>query len=105
MGQRFQSFINLENLSKQFYSKKHLENKKLYKGKLPEYMELMIQKEDDDKAFGVADNMVLSFHHNWLYGRSAPLACLNILDFLDGTDKLCYDTNPFNPEYYNYYSG
>ena len=95
MGQRHQSFIRLHNFSKAFYADKELTPKN-YKDKLPEYMEVMTRKQEDDDAFGETDVTVLAFHHQWLFGRSAPLACLNVLDFLDGTTDNNSNTNPFS---------
>ncbi|MDP2692694.1 MAG: hypothetical protein Q8O88_03600 [bacterium] len=104
MGQRFQCFINVPNFSKQFYAEKKLDDKKEWKNNFRGYIELMNQKDYDDKAFGEKDNLILGFYHQWMYGRSAPLACLNILDFLDATSDN-YDTNPFSPEYEKHYRG
>lgn len=108
MGQRHQCFIHMQNFSKKFYETELSANQEKEagkSGKLSEYMEIMKQKEDDDKAFGEKNNTVLAWHHQWLYGRSAPLACLNVLDFLDGTNDKDVSTNPFSSEYGKYYRG
>ena len=108
MGQRHQCFIHMPSFSKQFYEEafdsiKSREQKK--PGDLTKLIELNIEKELDDKAFGTGKNTVLAYHHQWLYGRSAPLACLNVLDFLDMTNDEHSDTNPFSLKYGKYYRG
>lgn len=99
MGQRHQCFIHMPNFSKSFYKGKLEQNHEQESGKLTAYVELMTKKDADDKAFGEKDTTVLAWHHQWLYGRSAPLACLNVLDFLSLTNKRDGSTNPFSTDY------
>lgn len=52
------------------------------------------------KMFGTNKTTVLSFHNQWLYGRSALMSALNVLEFNEGiTKKDRMDENSFNTNY------
>jgi len=105
MGQRMQFFLHTHNFAKKFYEDNSKENHKDNFRLFRLWMEIMEKKPDDDKAFGTDEKTTICYHHQWIYGRSAPLACLNVLDFLDMTKDSNSDTNPFSPEYGKYYRG
>jgi hypothetical protein len=83
MGQRHQIFVRIPNPAKNIQYLSDAERKKLY------------------KEFGKAETTILSFHNQWLYGRSALQQCMNLLSFakqIDNKTKLdkdawgCYDS-------------
>ena len=76
MGQRHQIFINTVNPY-------HNTNDK-------------VEKEKLKVMFGTKKTTVFAFHNQWLYGRSALLSALNVLEFNEGESKnynnpLCKD--------------
>ena len=76
MGQRHQIFIKVANPIKFRYSKN--------------WTDLSEAK----KALGNGKTTVIAIHHQWLYGRSAVVNLINIMDFTD--DKIrANNNNPF----------
>jgi len=76
MGQRHQIFIKVANPIKFDYSK---------------YWSDLAQAK---KALGNGKTTVIAIHHGWLYGRSAVVNLINIMDFTDEKIRANYN-NPF----------
>jgi hypothetical protein len=100
MGQRHQCFIHVANPVKKFYDQLGLRDKAAWNGRLKEYIEHTLRKKAQVKSYGLKETTVLAYHHQWLYGRSALLAALNVLEFSKNADK---DSNPMldNSHAYN----
>lgn len=90
MGQRLQAFIYCQNpingLKEQFKSMKK------YGGNKKELEQLNEKIERYTIAFGTKPHCVISYHHQWLYGRSSLLAAANLIEFNQNCDK---ESNPF----------
>ena len=97
MGQRFQGFIKMANPTTSL--KKELKDKKNYKQNLVKFVEDNKTVKEFEKGFGSGEDIILAFHHQWLYGRAAVLSVLTILEF----NKGCYESeNVMNKEFSNY---
>lgn len=91
MGQRHQIFIHTVNPYHAIKDYNYIE--KGVKAKLKE-------------MFGTKKTTVFAFHNQWLYGRSALVSALNVLEFNDGytkeirLDQTSYDANYKSPFHY-----
>lgn len=93
MGQRSQVFLYCINpcngLKDQFKSLQKY-------GRDKNELELLKSKiEKYEQAFGTKPHTVISFHHQWLYGRASLLACSRIIEF----NKFCEkESNPLKSQ-------
>jgi hypothetical protein len=84
MGQRFQAYLRINNPLK---NKDVVEDLKTKDGK---------QLKHARAIFGKGKTSVIAFHHQWLYGMTAPAICLNILRQVD---KSASPEHVFNKEF------
>jgi hypothetical protein len=81
MGQRHQVFIKMLNplkMERNYFSKE--------------------EKKKANLLFGNEKTTILAFHHGWLFGGSAVVNAIDILDFSDKETMADYN-NPFNENY------
>ena len=104
MGQRHQSFVYLRhNPVKSFYDSLGLEDKSKWRDKLKQYLNYEEQRKKDIEAFGDGGSATVAYHHQWMYGRSALHAALNLLEFSKmAASQGVYSSNPFHEDFYKY---
>jgi hypothetical protein len=81
MGQRHQVFIKMLNplkMERNYFNKEEIKKAKL--------------------LFGNEKTTILAFHHGWLFGGSAVVNAIDVLDFSDKETMAEYN-NPFNENY------
>jgi len=97
MAQRFQGFISMANPTKNIAKK--LKNKNLFLDNMKEYVDLKNEVKAFAGMYGEKANIIVAFHHQWLYGRSALLSALTILEVNKGLDE---SRNFFSKNYSSY---
>lgn len=102
MGQRSQLYFRIPNIGKAYFDSVGIDNPNSdrYRDDVSKYV---IEKERHDKwkeLFGDEKNIIVGFHHQWLYGKSFVLVAsmiLNMLKVLNEKDN-DWNNNPFKAE-------
>jgi hypothetical protein len=79
MGQRSQIYLKMENVGKAWAERIELNKPKVWKDRLPEFVEANELYEKWKIMYGEGDTIIVAFHHQWLYGRSFPIVASMLL--------------------------
>jgi len=79
MGQRSQIYLKMENIGKAWAERVELNNPKVWKNKVSEFVETNELYEKWKIMYGEGDTIIVAFHHQWLYGRSFPIVASMLL--------------------------
>ena len=69
----------MENIGKAWAERVELNNPKVWKNKVSEFVETNELYEKWKIMYGEGDTIIVVFHHQWLYGRSFPIVASMLL--------------------------
>lgn len=99
MGQRSQIYIRIPNIGKMWADKLEVESADAWSDDIAGFVKNNEVYDKWKKMYGTNENIIIAFHHQWLYGRSFVMVASNLLFAIKNIKSSSDYSNMFNRKF------